>query len=422
MNARAALEKLLAAAVGAAAPARCVPPHLPAIPGGRTVVVAAGKAAAAMARAVEEHWPGPLEGFAVTRYGHTVPCRRLAVVEARHPVPDLAAQEAAARALSLAHGLGPDDLLLFLGSGGGSALLAAPAPGVTLADKQAVTEALLKSGADIGAINCVRKHLSAIKGGRLACAAAPARVVGLLISDVAGDDPAVIASGPTAADSTTCADARAILTRFGIAAPEAVVRRLADGAAETPKPGDPVFDRVRNVIVARSADALTAAARAAELDDIRAVLLGDALTGEARTLARAHAAEALRTAQETRGPCVLLSGGETTVTVAGPGKGGPNGEYLLALALALDGAPRIAALAADTDGIDGSETNAGAIIVPDTLTRARALGIDAEAALARNDSYAVFHALGDLIITGPTRTNVNDFRAILIAPRRPPRP
>ena len=416
---RTLLHDLFSAALAAADPARAVPRFLPDPPAGRCMVVGAGKAAAAMARAVETNWrgdPARLSGLVVTRYGHGVPCQRIEVVEAAHPVPDAAGREAAERILRLVGGLGADDLVLCLISGGGSALLAMPAAGLSLADKQAVNRALLRSGAAIGEMNCVRKHLSAIKGGRLAAAAAPARVVSLLISDVPGDDPAIIASGPTVADPTTVADARAILARYGIEPPAAVRAHLAAAADETPKPGDPRLANSEIHIIARPQDSLEAAAAAAREAGITPVILGDAIEGEAREVARAMAESARQTAREKKAPCVLLSGGETTVTVRGQGRGGRNAEFLLALAIALDGAPGIHALACDTDGIDGSEDNAGALIAPDTLARAAALGLDPQARLDDNDGYGVFSALGDLVMTGPTLTNVNDFRAILILP------
>jgi hydroxypyruvate reductase len=403
---RALLRAMFEAAVARADPARCVPPHLPESPRGRTYVVAIGKAAAAMARAVEDHWRGRLSGIAITRYGHGVACRTIEVVEAGHPLPDEAGLAAARRALAGAAALGPDDLLLALVSGGGSALLALPAPGVALADKQALTRTLLASGATIGEINCLRKHLSAVKGGRLAAAAAPARVVTLAISDVPGDDPATIASGPTVPDPTTLADARAIVARRGIDVAPAVARALADAANETPKPGPPTDVR----IVARPRDALEAAAGIARAHGFAPVVLGDDLEGETRRLGRAHARLAARP-----GPCALISGGETTVTL-GPdhGRGGRNAEYLLALAVELAGRPGVHAIACDTDGIDGSEDNAGAIVGPDTLARAAAAGRDAAADLAAHDAYGFFAALGDLVVTGATCTNVNDFRAILV--------
>ena len=407
---RALLRRLLDAAIESAQPAHCLPPHLPEPPAGRSVVVGAGKAAAAMARAVENHWDGALEGLVVTRYGHSVPTRAIDVVEAAHPVPDAGGRAAAARILAEAEALGVDDLALCLISGGGSALLTLPAPGIALADKQAVTGALLRSGAAIGEINCVRKHLSAIKGGRLGAACHPARVVSLLISDVPGDDPAVIGSGPTVPDPTTFADARAVLRKYGIDQPAAVIRHLEQGREETPKQGDLRLAGAETRIVATPAMALAAAADAARKAGYAPVVLGDALEGEARVLARDHAALALAAAPGT----VLLSGGEATVTVTGSGRGGPNAEYALALALALDGAPGIFAIACDSDGIDGSEDNAGALVTPDTGARARAAGEDAADRLAANDAYAFFAALGDLVMTGPTLTNVNDFRAILV--------
>jgi len=391
---------------------------LPPPPRGRTVVVGAGKAAAAMARAVEDAWGGPLEGLVVTRYGHGVPTQRIEVVEAAHPTPDEAGQRAAVRILELARGLGADDLLLCLISGGGSALLAMPADGLSLADKQAVTKALLRSGATISEINCVRKHLSAIKGGRLAAAAAPAPVVALLISDVPGDDPSVIASGPTVPDPSSFADARAVLEKYRIEPPEPVRAHLAAALDESPKPGDPRFAASRVVMVATPQDALEAAAALARDAGYRPLILGNALEGEARDVALVHAGMARQTVrhgQPAEPPCVLLSGGETTVSIRGTGRGGRNGEFALALAVALAGEPRAWAIACDTDGIDGVEDNAGAIVRPDTLARAAAAGLDAKAMLANNDAYGFFANLGDLVVTGPTRTNVNDFRAILIS-------
>ncbi|HMM55320.1 MAG TPA: glycerate kinase [Candidatus Desulfobacillus sp.] len=410
------LRRLFETAVGAAAAADCLPRRLPR-PAGRTLVVGAGKAAAAMASALEERWPGELSGLVVTRYGHGLPCRRIEVIEAAHPVPDAAGRAAAGRILSEVERLGEDDLALVLISGGGSALLALPLPGITLEDKQTVNRALLKSGADIAEMNCVRKHLSAVKGGRLAAAAWPARVLALIISDVPGDDPAVVASGPTVADPTRCADALAILDKYRIEAPPAVRRLLESGEGETPKPGDPRLARSEARVVATAHGALRAAARAARAAGARPLILGDAIEGEAREVAKALAGMARSCARHgapARPPCVLLSGGETTVTVRGGGRGGRNAEFLLALALALDGAPGIHAIACDTDGIDGTEDNAGALLGDDTLARARAIGLDAAARLADNDGYGFFASLGDLVVTGPTRTNVNDFRAILI--------
>jgi hydroxypyruvate reductase len=432
--ARELLRALFDAALAAADPARAILPYLPQPVSGRTVVVGAGKASAAMARAFEEAWAtnkqaGPLEGLVVTRHGHAVPCERIRIVEARHPVPDQAGQEAAQQILDLARGLGPQDQLVCLVSGGGSALLTLPTAGLTLADKQAVTQALLRSGATIGEINTVRKHLSAIKGGRLAAAAAPARVVSLAISDVPGDDPAVIASGPTVPDPTTFADARAVLAKYGITEPKAVIAHLAAARDETPKPGDPVFAKTQFELIASPQQALTAAAEAALAHNVTPIVLSDRIEGEARDVAAMHAAIAvqLRAGQLRVGheivtpPAVLLSGGETTVTVHGKGRGGRNSEFLLALAAALTkdpgGSGGIYALACDTDGIDGTEDNAGAIVYPNTVDRAASRGIAIKEALAGNDSYGFFAALGDLVVTGPTLTNVNDFRAILVLDR-----
>jgi hydroxypyruvate reductase len=418
-EARDLLRRLFAAAIDAARPELCLPPHLPPPPKGRTIVVGAGKAAAAMAAALEAHWSAPLEGLVVTRYGHGTATRRIEVVEARHPVPDSAGQAAAARILASVRGLTADDLVIALISGGGSALMALPAGEVSLADKQAVNRALLGCGADIGEMNCVRRHLSAIKGGRLAQAAFPARVVSLMISDVPGDDPAVIASGPTAADPTTLADARAVLAKYAIAPPPAVAAHLNDPASETPKPGDPRLSRVTNKLIATPQQSLQAAAELARASGYAALILGDALEGEAREVARVLAGMARacrRHGHPAPAPVALISGGETTVTVRGAGRGGRNVEFLLALALALQGEPGIHALAGDTDGVDGAEEVAGAIIGPDTLARAAAAGLDAKQMLAQNAAHPFFAALDDQVITGPTLTNVNDFRAILIAP------
>ncbi|HEX3501685.1 MAG TPA: glycerate kinase [Stellaceae bacterium] len=411
---------MLQAAIKAALPEHCVPPHLPPPPKGRTIVVGAGKASAAMARAVEQHWPGKVSGLIVTRYGHGVKTEQIEIVEAAHPVPDAAGSAAAGRILQLVQGLTADDLVLCLISGGGSALLALPAPGLTLADKQAVNKALLKSGAAIGEMNCVRKHLSAIKGGRLAVAAAPAQVVTLMISDVPNDDPSVIASGPTVADPTTTADALAILEKYRITRPKAVLTHLRRGADETPKPGDPRFARVDNRIIATPLQSLEAAAAIARDAGYAPLILSDSIEGEARDVALVHAAIArhcARHGQPAAPPCAILSGGETTVTVRGKGRGGRNAEFLLALTVALDSLLGVDALAADTDGIDGTEDNAGAVIAPDSLARAAQRGIDAKALLADNDGYRFFAGLGDLVVTGPTFTNVNDFRAILVARR-----
>jgi glycerate 2-kinase len=416
------LKAMFAAALAAADPSRALAGHIPPAVSGRTVLAGAGKAAAAMAHAFEKMWPGPLEGVVLTRYGHALPCERVEILEASHPVPDDAGERAARRILDLARSLGPDDQLVFLASGGGSALLTLPAPGLTLADKQAVTRALLRCGATIGEINTVRKHLSAIKGGRLAAAAAPAGIVTLAISDVPGDDPAVIASGPTVPDATTFADARGVLAKYRIDEPVGVVEHLAAAAEETPKPGDPIFRRARFELIASPQDSLKAAAAEALRRKVTPIVLSDRIEGEARDVALVHAAIArqLRAGEfrvgnrAVRPPAVLLSGGETTVTVRGTGRGGRNVEFLLALTVALDGADGIAALACDTDGIDGTEDNAGAIAYPDSIARAAASGIRPAAALADNDGYGFFAALGDLVVTGPTLTNVNDFRAILV--------
>jgi hydroxypyruvate reductase len=412
------LRRMFEAAIAAAAPDTCLPSFLPPPPKGRTLVLGAGKAGGAMARAVEQNWPGPIQGLVVTRYGHGAPTDRIEVIEAAHPVPDEKGREAARRILDLAQqGLTKDDLVLCLISGGGSALLALPADGITLTDKQAVNKALLKSGATITEMNCVRKHLSAIKGGRLAKACAPAKVVTLLISDVPGDDPSVIASGPTVGDPTTCAEALAIIKKYKIEAPASVINHLESGLDETPKPGDACFENAETLMIATPNASLEAAAAVARAAGVTPLILGDALEGESREVALVHAGiakHAARHGQPASPPCVLLSGGETTVTVRGNGRGGRNAEFLLALAVALEGHPNISAIAGDTDGIDGTEDNAGAILMPDSLERAAAAGISAKALLANNDGYSFFKGIGDLVITGPTLTNVNDFRAILI--------
>ncbi|MDX1605091.1 MAG: glycerate kinase [Candidatus Competibacterales bacterium] len=415
------LRRLFETAVAAAQPAVALPPQLPEPPRGRTLVIGAGKASAAMARALEQHWDGPLQGLVVTRYGYQVPCERVEIVEAAHPVPDAAGEQAARRILAQVQGLTADDLVICLISGGGSALLSLSAPGLTLAHKQAVNQALLRSGATISEMNCVRKHLSAIKGGRLAAACAPARVVSLLISDVPGDDPAAIASGPTVADPTTFDEARAIVRKYGIDLPEAVRAHLARGEDETPKPDDPRLADCETRIIAAPQLSLEAAAGVALEAGYTPLILGDSLEGEARDVALVHAGIALqvvRHGQPVAAPCVLLSGGETTVTVRGNGRGGRNAEFALALALALRGRPGVHAIACDTDGIDGTEDNAGAIVTPDTLARAETAGLRAADQLADNDGYRFFQALDDLVISGPTLTNVNDFRAILIEPVR----
>ena len=409
-SARHLLRDMFDAAVNAAQPALCLPAHLPQPPTGRTVVIGAGKAGGAMARAVEDNFPGPVEGLVVTRYGHAVPTKHIEVVEASHPVPDAAGADAARRIQELAHDLQPDDLAICLISGGGSALLSLPAAGLGLDDKQQVTTALLRSGATISEINCVRKHLSAIKGGRLAAACHPAPLVTLAISDVPGDDAAVIASGPTVPDPSTFAEARAVLKKYAIDAPTNVMTHLQAAREESPKPNDARLEHAEFRLIATPAAALEAAGKVARQAGYTVRLLGDALEGDAGDLARAQAMLAAECAPGT----ILLSGGEATVTVTGGGRGGPNAEYALALALALDGRADIWAMACDTDGIDGTEDNAGALIAPDSLARATGLGESAIRRLGDNDAYGFFQALGDLVMSGPTMTNVNDFRAILI--------
>ena len=430
-NPGAFLRSLFGAALEAAAPERCLADHLPPPPSapGRTIVLGAGKAAAAMARAVEARWHAPLTGLVVTPHGHAVECDKIEVLEASHPWPGEAGRDAAQRIMDLATDLGPEDLVLALISGGGSALLTLPAPGLTLEDKQAVTESLLRSGASITEINAVRKHLSAIKGGRLALRCAPARVITLAISDVPGDDEAAIASGPTVADPTSFANASAVVAKYAISPPPAVAAYLEAGAEETPKPGDPRLAHTAFRIVGRSRDALEAAAARAEQAGLAVRILGDDLGGEARGLAPEHAKLALEIAggmAPSDPPVLVLSGGETTVTLGGAikgagsnieGRGGRNTEYLLALAIALAAHSRIYALSCDTDGIDGRGAAAGAVLAPDSLERAVALGLDAAAMLECHDSQGFFEPLGNLVKTGPTRTNVNDFRATLVLPQ-----
>ena len=433
---RAFLRHLYDAAVQRALPALNTAAHLPPPPDtsgprqGRTVVIGAGKAGGAMAAAVDALWPAhaPMSGLVVTRYDHVPPAYlarpgRIEVVQARHPVPDEAGRQAAQRIAAMVQGLTEHDLVLCLVSGGGSALLSLPAPGLTLEDKQAINRALLKSGAAIDEMNCVRKHLSAIKGGRLAALCAPARVVTLLISDVPGDAPEVIASGPTVPDASTCADALAICRRYGIALPPAALAGLESGAFETPKPGDPLFHGHQVHMLATPQQALEAAAAAARAAGVEAHILSDEMEGESRVVGQAQAALARAVARRNAPfarPCVILSGGETTVTVRSqaigqaPGRGGRASEFLLGAAIALQGEPGVHVLAADTDGIDGVQDNAGAIVTPTTLARASALGLKPEALLDANDAYSFFEPLGDLLIPGPTFTNVNDFRAMLI--------
>ncbi len=419
--ARELLASMFKDAVAAAMPDLRVPPFLPRKPKGRAILVGAGKASAAMARTVEQAWNAPIEGLIVTRYGHGVPCETIEIVEAAHPVPDEAGTNAARRMLDMMGGLTEDDLVLALISGGGSALLSLPVPGITAEDKRAVTRALLACGAPISEMNCVRKHLSAIKGGRLAAAAYPARVVSLVISDVPGDDLAAVASGPTVADPTTFAEARAIVAKYDIKVPDAVTRHLAAAVDETPKPGDPRLARAEAFLIASPQLSLEAAAETARRAGVTPLILGDAIEGEARevgTVMAGIAHQVRRFHQPLPAPCVLISGGETTVMVRGAGAGGRNVEFLMALALKLNGAPGIHALAADTDGVDGAREVAGAFISPDTLVRARALGIDPWSSLSNNDGHGFFGALGDQMVTGPTLTNVNDFRAILITDRK----
>lgn len=421
------LEALFRLGVDAAHPRRVMPDaHDHPLSTGRVRVVGAGKAAAAMARVLEDSWPAdrpPPTGLVVTRYGHSVDLDAIECVEAAHPMPDQRGFEAAGRLLQLAEDLRAGDHLIVLMSGGGSALLTRPAPGLSLADKQAVSSALLRSGAGIAGINTVRKHLSAIKGGRLALAAWPASVTGLMISDVPGDDPATIASGPTVADATTLADARGVLERYGITPSAAIRRHLESPAAETPKPGDRRLAAVENRVIARSRTALEAMAAAARQAGVEPCILGDAIEGESREVARDMATTVravLARHHPVAPPCVLLSGGETSVTMRGNGRGGRNLEWLLAIAIALDGLDGVYALAGDSDGIDGTEAVAGACVTPGTLARARAADIDPQRRLEDNDGYGFFEALGDCVVTGPTCTNVNDLRAILILDERRP--
>ena len=417
---QALLRRMFDAAIASAQPALCIPAHLPdpqSFGKGRLIVIGAGKASAAMARAVEDHWPAPLSGLVVTRYGYAVPCERIEIVEAAHPVPDAAGEVAAQRMLQLVQGLTADDLVLCLISGGGSSLLPLPLPGLSLQHKQDVSRALLKSGATISEMNCVRRHLSAIKGGRLAAACHPAKVLTLLISDVPGDDPMDIASGPTVADPTTCEDALAVIRRYNIDVPAKVMAVLQSSRGESIKPGDPRLAGTEVRMIATPQMALEAAATVAVNAGYTPYILGDALEGEARDVGKVLAGMALQVAgrsQPFEAPCVLLSGGETTVTVRGNGRGGRNVEWLLAAGIALNGHPRIHAMAGDTDGVDGQEEIAGACLAPDSLDRAWALGLRPKDSLANNDGHGFFQALGDSVITGPTLTNVNDFRALLI--------
>jgi hydroxypyruvate reductase len=422
LDPRVLLRRMFDAAIDAAQPSRCIPPHLPDPRSvrGRIVVIGAGKASAEMARVVEQVWAGSgvaLTGLVVTRYGYGAACTQIEIVEAAHPVPDAAGLAAAQRMLQRVSGLGADDLVLCLISGGGSALLPLPLPGLTLDDKQALNRALLASGASINEMNCVRRHLSAIKGGRLAAACHPARVLTLALSDVPGDDPINIASGPTVADPTTCADALALVQRYGLALPPHLRAVLDSGRGESVKPGDPRLARAELQLVATPRRSLQAAADVARAAGVTPLVLGDSIEGEARDVGKVLGGIARSAAlhgEPVAAPCVLLSGGETTVTLRGRGRGGRNVEFALSLALALDGLPRTWALAGDTDGVDGADEVAGAIVTPDTLARAWSVGLRPADRLADNDGHAFFQALGDQVITGPTRTNVNDFRAILI--------
>ncbi len=411
------LKGMFDAAIAIAQPAVRIPQFLPEPPRGRLIVIGAGKASAAMVRAFEEHWPGRMAGLVVTRYGYAVPCERIEIVEAAHPVPDENGLAAATRIMDMVRGLTDDDLVVCLISGGGSALLPLPMAGLTLADKQRINQALLECGASISEMNCVRRHLSAIKGGRLAAACHPARVVNLLISDVPADGVHDIASGPTVADPTSCADALAIVERYGIDLPPRARAILSDSRNETPKPGDPRLARVETHLIATPQMALEAAAEFAARHDVAAHILSDAVEGEARDVGKVMAAIARQVARGDKPfstPCVILSGGETTVTVRGTGRGGRNVEFLLSLGIALNGEKRVHALAGDTDGVDGREEIAGALLRPDTLERARIKGRPPMTCLENNDAHGFFQVLGDSVITGPTMTNVNDFRAIYI--------
>ena len=415
---RALLEQMFRQAVAQAQPALAVRRHLPEAPTGRTVVIGAGKASAQMARAFEQAWPGPLKGLVVTRYGYAEPCERIEIVEAAHPVPDEAGFLAARRIMETVSGLGPNDLVVALISGGGSALLPAPAAGLTLDDEQAINRALLASGAPISVMNLIRNQFSTIKGGRLAAHCAPARVATLVVSDVPGDDPALVASGPTIPLSGSRPLARKYASLYRLDLPPHAQALLAGEDNLAPEPGDPAFARNSVRTIASAALSLEAAAELARRQGVEAAILSDSIEGESRDVAQVHAAMAREIAQRNRPfrkPVVLLSGGETTVTLRGTGgRGGRNAEFLLALAIAIDGVDNISALAADTDGIDGSEDNAGAFADGTTATRLRKAGIDPLAALAGNDAWGAFNAIGDLLVTGPTGTNVNDFRAILV--------
>lgn len=411
------LRQMFDAAIFAAQPEHCIPRFMPQPPRGRTIVIGAGKASAEMARALEKHWSGELSGVVVTRYGYAVPCEKIEILEAAHPVPDQAGLDAAERILETVRGLSADDLVICLISGGGSSLLPLPGEGITLEDKQGISRALLRSGANISEMNCVRRHLSRIKGGRLAAACHPARVVNLLISDVPGDNPMDIASGPTVPDPTTRQDALDILRRYGIELPAAARAFIDSDEGESIKPDDPRLTGLETHLVATPQMALEAAAEVAKKAGVTPVMLGDTIEGEAKDVGKVFAGITHQVATRNQPfprPCVLLSGGETTVTVRGEGRGGRNVEFLLSLAIELDGQPDVWSLAGDTDGVDGLEEIAGAIITPDTLKRAWAAGMRPRDALADNDGHGFFEKLGDSVITGPTLTNVNDFRAILL--------
>ncbi len=419
MTPKSLLRAVFDAAVAAAQPGNCLPRYLPSAPRGRTVVIGAGKAAAAMALVLDHHWKDDLSGVVVTATGHSLSCPRIEVLEATHPIPNEAGEIAAREMLQRVAGLGPDDLVICLLSGGGSALMSLPAPGLAASDKQAVTRALLRSGAAISEINCVRRHLSGVKGGRLGIACSPARLVTLAISDVPGDDPIDIASGPTVADPTTCADALAILDRHGIVVPSHVRESLSARLWESVKPGDSRLARSEYRLVATPRQSLDAAAAVARDLGVTPLVLSDRVEGEARAIGCEMAAIVLAVARGTgpaHPPCLLLSGGETTVTVRGSGRGGRNVEFLISFGIALGPAGNIHALACDTDGVDGTEPIAGATWTPDTLARAGQLGLAPQAFLDANDAHSFFEALGDCVVTGPTRTNVNDFRAILVLP------
>ncbi|WAX97022.1 glycerate kinase [Aminobacter sp. NyZ550] len=411
------LTSVFEAAVAAADPELTIRRHLPAKPKGRTIVIGAGKGSAQMAAAFEKAWDGPLEGVVVTRYGFAAPCERIRIVEASHPVPDANGLEAAKLLVQTISGLTEDDLVVALVSGGGSALLPSPAGNLTLADEIAVNEALLASGAPISAMNTIRKHISGIKGGRLAAAAHPARVVSLVVSDIPGDNPALVASGPTVPDEASRADARRLIETYRIALPANVMAHINSAAADAPQPTDPRFARNEVHVIASAAVSLDAAAEAARKQGVETVILSDAIEGEAREVGGVHAAIAREVATRNRPfnkPVLILSGGETTVTLRAKGKGGRNSEFLLAFAIGIDGLQGIDALAADTDGIDGSEDNAGAFADGSTVSRMHAASVDAKAMLAGNNAWTAFNSVGDLFVPGPTGTNVNDLRAILI--------